>query len=78
MSAHKYSDAAPVLLEYTHRQPKDAQGLYALALAYQGLNQTDAAVNALQRASVLDPKDPAIRFQLGMLLTNTGKTDAAI
>jgi tetratricopeptide (TPR) repeat protein len=78
MSAHKYSDAIPVLLEYTHRQPKDAQGLYALALAYQGLNQTDAAVNALQRASVLDPKDPAIRFQLGMLLTNTGKTDAAI
>ena len=78
ISAHKYSDAVPVLLEYTHRQPKDAQGLYALALAYQGLNQTDTAVNALQRASVLDPKDLAIRFQLGMLLTNTGKTDAAI
>jgi tetratricopeptide (TPR) repeat protein len=78
ISANKSSDALPVLLEYTDRQPKDAQGFYTLALAYQGLNQADAAVNALQRATVLDPKDPIIHFQLGMLLTNTGKADAAI
>ena len=29
ISLQKYSDAIPVALEYTHRQPKDAQGFYA-------------------------------------------------
>jgi tetratricopeptide (TPR) repeat protein len=77
-SLQNYSDAAPVLLEYTRRQPKDAQGFNALGLAYQGLKKSDAAINALQRAAALDPKDATIRFNLGMLLASSGKTEAAI
>jgi superkiller protein 3 len=78
LSLQKYSDAAPVLLEYTRRQPKDAQGFYALGLAYQGLRKSDAAVGAFQGAVGLDPRDAAIRFNLGMLFASTGRTDAAI
>src|SRR4029077_16105056 len=46
--------------------------------AYQGLKNSDAALNALERASVLDPRDAAIRIDLGMLLANLGQTDAAL
>jgi tetratricopeptide (TPR) repeat protein len=78
LSLQKYSDAVPVLLAYTRRQPKDAQGFYALGMAYQGLENLDAAVNALQHAAGLEPRNPVIRFHLGMLLASTGKTGAAI
>jgi tetratricopeptide (TPR) repeat protein len=78
ISLQKYSDAAPVVLEYTRHRPKDAQGFYALGQAYQGLKKSDAAVDALERAAVLDPRDAAIRFDLGMLLASTGHTNAAI
>jgi Tfp pilus assembly protein PilF len=75
---HQYSDAVADLLDYTGRQPKDAQGFYALGLAYRGLEKSDAAIAAFQHAVALDPRDPAIRFNLGMLLAAAGQTDAAI
>ncbi|MGA8438242.1 MAG: tetratricopeptide repeat protein [Candidatus Sulfotelmatobacter sp.] len=78
VSLQNYSDAAPLLLEYTRHRPKDAQGFYVLGQAYGGLKRSDAAVNALERAAVLDPSDAAIRFDLGMLLASTGQTNAAI
>ncbi len=78
VSRHDYSDAVPVLLEFTRRQPKDPQGFHVLGQAYQGLKRSDAAVNALGRAAVLDPKDPAIRIDFGRLLASTGQTNAAI
>jgi tetratricopeptide (TPR) repeat protein len=78
ISVQKYSDATSVLVEYTHRQPKDAQGFYALGLSYQALKKSDAAINALQRAAALDPKDATIRFNLGMVLASSGKTGTAI
>jgi tetratricopeptide (TPR) repeat protein len=78
ISSQKYADAAAVLLEYTRRQPRDAQGFYVLGQAYQRLKKSDAALNALQHAAVLDPKDAAIRFDLGMLLASTGQAAAAI
>ena len=77
-SLRKYSEAIPVLVEYTRREPKDAQGFYALGTAYQGLNKSDVAIEALRRASVLNLKDAAIRFDLGMLLASTGQTGAGI
>ena len=78
MSLHQYSDAVADLLDYTARQPKDAQGFYALGMAYRGLEKSDAAIAALQHAVELDPRDAAIRFNLGTLLAGTGQTDAAI
>ncbi|MGA8617291.1 MAG: tetratricopeptide repeat protein [Candidatus Sulfotelmatobacter sp.] len=78
ISLQKYSDAVPVVLEYTHRQPQDPQAFYALSQVYRGLKEPEAAVNALERAALLAPRDAAIRFDLGMLLANTGQTAAAI
>lgn len=78
ISLRQYSDAIPVLTEYTHRQPKDAQGFLALGLAYRSLNKSEAAVDAFQQGVVLDPRDAAIRFNLGMQLANAGKIAAAI
>jgi tetratricopeptide (TPR) repeat protein len=78
IALEQYPAAVPVLLEYIHRQPKDAQGLLALGLAYQGLKKSDQAMNALERASALDPKDAAIHFNLGMALASTGKDQDAI
>jgi tetratricopeptide (TPR) repeat protein len=78
ISLQKYSNAMPVLLEYTRHQPKDAQGFYALGMAYQGLKQSDAAISAFQRAAGLDPQDAAIHFKLGTTLASMGQTDTAI
>jgi len=78
ISLQKYSDAAPVVLDYTRHRPKDAQGFYTLSQAYQGLKRLDAAVDALEHAAVLDPRDAAIPFDLGMLLATAGQTNAAI
>jgi tetratricopeptide (TPR) repeat protein len=77
-SLRKYSEAIPTLVEYTRREPKDAEGFYALGTAYQGLNKFDVAIEALRRASVLNLKDAAIHFDLGMMLASTGQTDAGI
>src|SRR5271156_1357786 len=78
VSLRRYSDATPILLEYTRRQPKDAQGFYALGLAYRGMNDSRASLGALQRATALNPKDPAIHFDFGMLLAAAGKPEVAI
>ncbi|MGC2194138.1 MAG: tetratricopeptide repeat protein [Terriglobales bacterium] len=78
VSLQKYSDATPILLEYTRREPKDAQGFYALGVAYQGLKKSGAAIAAFQSAAALDPKEAAIHSDLGMLLASAGQTDAAI
>jgi tetratricopeptide (TPR) repeat protein len=78
ISLQKYSDAAPIIVEYANHQLQDPQGFYALGQAYQGLKKPDAAVKALERAAVLDPRNAAIRLELGMLLANTGQADAAI
>jgi tetratricopeptide (TPR) repeat protein len=78
ISLQKYSDAMPVLLEYSRHQPNDAQGFFALGMAYQSLKQSDAAIGAFRRAVELDPKDPVIHFKLGMVLASLGQTDAAI
>jgi len=77
-SLQQYSDAVAALLDYTSRQPNDAQGFYALGLAYRGLGRSNAAIAALQHAIALAPRDPSIRFNLGMCLAATGQTDAAI
>jgi tetratricopeptide (TPR) repeat protein len=78
ISLQKYSDAVPVVLEYTRRRPRDSQGFFTLGQAHEGLNKSEAAVRALERAASLDPRDAAIRLDLGMLLASMGQTDAAI
>jgi tetratricopeptide (TPR) repeat protein len=78
ISLGKYSDAVPVLIEYTRHQPQDAQGFYVLGRAYQGLQRLQQAMGAFRHAATLDPMQPAIRFSLGVVLASAGKTSDAI
>ena len=73
-----FADGLPVLLEYTSHQTKDAQGFYALGVAYKGTNQPQQAIQALKRSVDLNPREPAVRLALGKLLAETGQIDAAI
>jgi tetratricopeptide (TPR) repeat protein len=78
ISSEKYSDAVPVLLEYTQRQPKDAQGFYCLAQAYEATQKPDLAIGAFRKAADLDPTDAAIRSGLGAGLAGRGEIAEAI
>ena len=78
MASQNFSDALPVLLEYTSHKVHDPRGFYALAQAYKGLRQPQAAVKALQRSLELDPRDSVTRFTLGKLLADMGQTSAGI
>jgi tetratricopeptide (TPR) repeat protein len=78
VSAQQYADAVPVLIDYTNREPKDAQGFYALGLAYEAVRKSDSAIGAFQHAASLEPRDAATRFHLGMLLSAKGQTAVAI
>ncbi|MGA8153006.1 MAG: tetratricopeptide repeat protein [Terriglobales bacterium] len=78
LAQQKYSDALPLILEYTRRKPRDAQGFYVLGATYQGTGKSGAAIVALEQAASLDPTDANVRFQLGGLLATAGKTNEAI
>lgn len=78
MSSQQYADAVPVLIDYTNREPKDAQGFYALGQAYEAVRKSDLAIGAFQHAASLAPRDAAMRLHLGMLLSAKGQTAAAI
>lgn len=78
LSLQKYSEAVPVILGYTRRKPQDAQGFYALGLAYEGVGKGDTAIEALERAASLAPNDADVRLRLGGQLARLGKTTDAI
>lgn len=78
LSLQRYSEAVPVILDYTKRNPRDAQGFYALGLAYEGVGKSDSAIEALKRAATLAPNDADVRFRLGEQLARLGKTNDAI
>jgi tetratricopeptide (TPR) repeat protein len=78
VASQNFSEAVPVLIEYTSHRSLDAQGFHVLGLAYKGLHQPEAASKALRRSVELDPRDSADRSSLGTLLEESGQTDAAI
>jgi tetratricopeptide (TPR) repeat protein len=78
VSSGNYPDAIPVLLEYTRRQPKDAQGFYNLAQAYAGIRRSGLAIGAFRKAADLDPTNAAIRSSLGAGLAGRGEMAEAI
>ena len=78
LSLQKYSEAVPVILDYTRRKPKDAQGFYALGLAYEGVGKSDTAIEALEHSASLAPNDADVRLRLGGQLARLGKTNDAI
>jgi tetratricopeptide (TPR) repeat protein len=78
ISLKQYSDAVPVLLEYTRRERQDAQGFYYLGQAYEGFGKSALAITAFRSASELGPTDLAIRTSLAALMARAGETAEAI
>jgi len=78
VASQNFTDATPVLVDYTARKSNDAQGFYALGLSYQGLNQSEPAIQAFRRSVELSSHDSATRLALGKLLVSAGRTDDAI
>jgi tetratricopeptide (TPR) repeat protein len=78
IATQNFTEAVPVLLDYTARKHNDAHGFSALGLCYQGLNQSEPAIQAFRRSVELNSHDAATRLALGKLLASAGRTDAAI
>ena len=57
LNLQRPAEARDVLLDATKRQPQSARAWYNLGLAYRTLAQGDAAVEAFERVSKLDPSD---------------------
>ena len=78
IASQNFTDAIPVLLDYTARKNNDAQGFSALGFSYLGLNQPEPAIQAFRRSIELSSHDAATRLALGKLLASAGRTDDAI
>jgi tetratricopeptide (TPR) repeat protein len=78
IASQNFTEAIRVLVEYTARKSNDAQGFYALGLSYQGLNQSEPAIQAFRRSVALNSHDSATRLALGNLLASAGRSDDAI
>jgi tetratricopeptide (TPR) repeat protein len=62
---------------YAEKHPKDARGMYELAIA-ETVREPEKALETLNRAVSLDPKFSAARYARGVLYYQMGKTDQSI
>jgi tetratricopeptide (TPR) repeat protein len=66
------------LLVLKERQPREAAVCTRLAMAYQQINQLDAAIASAQQALALSPQDTAARTLLGDLYLAQGRSEDAL
>jgi len=74
----KYNEALNYARLAVDSSPTTAVYVYTLGLACEESGAIDLAINAYQRASVLDPKYMRPKINLGSLYLSTGKYDEAI
>lgn len=74
----KYEEAIPKLRRAAELLPGNPMAWNFLALAYHHADQPDQALVAYQQAVALDRNSPAIRFNLGLLHLEQGRTAEAI
>ena len=78
--AHKSGDslrAADFINRALHNNPNLPNGWFNLARCYRDMNDEEGACRALKAANIKTPDNPAIMFELGKLLSETGKLDEA-
>jgi tetratricopeptide (TPR) repeat protein len=73
----KLDEGMADLVWYTQQHPKDARGLYELAIA-ETVRERDKALVDLNRALAIDPKFHAARHARAALYYQMGKTDQSI
>ena len=72
------AEAERVLRDGLKVAPKSAVLYHALGLALVRLKQTEAALAALERATILEPANTRFSYVYSVALHSTGKSDAAI
>lgn len=77
LTRNTFAQAAPLLLRSTELDGADASTFAALASAYVGLQQPAAARAAMERAVVLDPKNPRLHYQLARIYRSMGEAALA-
>jgi tetratricopeptide (TPR) repeat protein len=78
MQSRDYHSAVPALLDFIEDNP-DLSGPYVnLGIAYQHMEQKEAAKAALGKAVELNPGNAAAHHQLGILYRQQGDFDSAL
>jgi tetratricopeptide (TPR) repeat protein len=73
-----YAEAEPHFRRHAEANPRDVTPRIYLARSYRRLRQYDQAANALREGLAIDSDDPGLQRELGFLLLDTGRPDAAV
>lgn len=68
----RFDESLPILLEQAETLQPDAMSWFQVGVAYAHLMQADRAIDALQRATALDPGYALAMFELGGVHWNSG------
>ena len=71
-------DRLKMILELQEKDPNDPFLAYAAALEYQKKGEHDEAIQRLQKLMSDDPEYLGTYYQLGKMLEQKGKMDAAV
>jgi tetratricopeptide (TPR) repeat protein len=63
--------------QVVHMQPHHAMALAGLGALYLQTRELEKALNALQRAEVIDPNNAQMQYDLGLALSSLGKPEEA-
>ena len=76
--AKEYPDAEARLSRCLSMDPGNDAAMYYLAMISLNRNETDRAMDLLDRASVLDPGNPWYRLAMARLYSGINETDLAV
>jgi tetratricopeptide (TPR) repeat protein len=65
------------LLKMLEREPNDAFLLYGIAIEYKNLNESNTALEYLDRVLQVDPNHSYTYYQQGQVLEGMGETERA-
>lgn len=77
LSQHQWKDAAAILEQYAKIAPNQYNAWFNLGVAYDHAADFDNALRAYTKAEEIDPKDPAVKNNIGRIYFKRKKYDAA-
>ena len=78
MRLEKYQDAVPVLVDAVDLAPSNVHAWMALGWCYKRTGALDEAIESLQRAHEVEPKEPLIEYNLACYYSLKGAKRQAL